>query len=176
MRTHRTIEQDEASPPAHDIDEFYAVNFQPLTIQLYAYTGDLGLAQEFVQEAFCRAIPRWPKLAAYDDPLAWVRRVAFNLANSRWRRVRSALAFARTQREEHVPGPGPDRVVLARALSKLPASHRRVVVLHHLADVPVAEIARMEHVAEGTVRVWLHRGRAALATELADLRKDPRHV
>ncbi|BCJ70968.1 RNA polymerase sigma24 factor [Catellatospora sp. IY07-71] len=176
MRTHRITEQDEASPPTHDIDEFYAVHFQQLTVQLYAYTGDLGLAQEFVQEAFCRAIPRWSKLAAYDDPLAWIRRVAFNLANSRWRRVRSALAFARTQREEHMPGPGPDRVVLARALSKLPASHRRVVVLHHLADVPVAEIARIENVAEGTVRVWLHRGRAALATELADLRKDHRHV
>ncbi len=179
MRTHRTSELDEASPPTaawHDIDEFYAVNFQPLTVQLYAYTGDLGLAQEFVQEAFCRAIPRWSKLATYDDPLAWIRRVAFNLANSRWRRVRSALAFARTQREEHMPGPGPDRIVLAGALAKLPANHRRVVVLHHLADVPVAEIARTEHVAEGTVRVWLHRGRAALATELADLRKDHRHV
>jgi RNA polymerase sigma-70 factor, ECF subfamily len=162
--------------PANDIEELYSAHFHALTIQLYAYTGDLGVAQELVQEAFCRALPRWEKLAAYDDPLAWVRRVAYNLANSRWRRARTALAFARRQREEHVPGPRPDRVALVAALAKLPANHRRAVVLHHVADLPIAEIARSEGVPESTVRVWLHRGRTALATHLADVRTEERDV
>lgn len=59
-------------------------------------------------------------------------------------------------------------MVLAAALARLPANHRRVVVLHHLADLAVSEIASAEGVPEGTVRVWLHRGRTALASELAD--------
>jgi RNA polymerase sigma-70 factor, ECF subfamily len=171
----------EEGPPGGDdppsgIEELYTAHFHGLTIQLYAYTGDLGVAQELVQEAFCRALPRWSKLAAYDDPLGWIRRVAYNLANSRWRRARAARTFARGLREEPVPGPRPDRVVLVAALAKLPANHRRVVVLHHIADLPVAEIARAEAVPESTVRVWLHRGRSALASQLAEARGEERDV
>ena len=46
-------------PPTEvDFDGFYAAHFQSLTIQLYAYTGDLPTAQDMVQEAFCRALAR----------------------------------------------------------------------------------------------------------------------
>jgi RNA polymerase sigma-70 factor, ECF subfamily len=62
-------------------------------------------------------------------------------------------------------------------VAKLPDRHRRAVVMHHLGDVPVAEIAGLEGVPEGTVRVWLHRGRAALAAELAEAWEEGgRHV
>jgi RNA polymerase sigma-70 factor, ECF subfamily len=42
------------------------------------------------------------------------------------------------------------------------------VVLHYLADVPVAEIAAEEGVPVGTVKTWLHRGRTALAGLLGE--------
>jgi RNA polymerase sigma-70 factor (ECF subfamily) len=149
-------------------DEFYAALFQRLSLQLYAYTGDVAQAQDVVQEAFCRALPRWNRIAAYDDPLSWIRKVAWNLATSRFRRLRVAQAHARRQREEHVEGPGPDRVALTRALATLPEKQRRAVVLFHLADLSITEIAEQEGVAEGTVKSWLHRGRAALAVQLTD--------
>lgn len=150
-----------------DFDGFYHAHHRSLTLQLAAYCGDLSQAQDLVQEAFCRAFARWSRVSRYDDPLAWVRRVAWNLATSRWRRLRTAQSWLRRQREEHVPGPGPDRVVLSHALARLPASHRRAVVLHYLADLSVNQIAEQEGVPEGTVKSWLHRGRAALATQLA---------
>lgn len=159
-----------------DIDEFYAAHFHNLTIQLFAYTGDFGVAQELVQEAFCRAIPRWQKIVTYDDPLAWLRRVAYNLAISRWRRAKTAFTFLHKQRLEHHEGPTPDRVMLVEALKKLPVKYRRVIVLHHLGDVPIAEISRSEGVPETTVRVWLHRGRASLAAQLADTHLEQRNV
>ncbi len=155
-----------------DLEAFYAAHFASLVVQLYAYTGDLGAAHELVQEAVCRAIPRWATISRYDDPLAWVRRVAFNLAKSRWRRLRTAAAYQRAHREEVVPEPSPDRVALVAALAKLPATHRRVVVLHYLADLSVAAIAAAEEVPEGTVRVWLHRGRTALAGHLSELSEE----
>jgi RNA polymerase sigma-70 factor (ECF subfamily) len=146
----------------------YAAHYGDLTVQLYAYFGDRQEAQDVVQEAFCRAYSRWKAVSRYDDPVAWIRRVAWNLAVSRWRRTRTALNFLRKQRrdEAQLDGPGPDRVALIAALATLPDTHRRAMVLRYLADLTIAEIAEREGVAEGTVKSWLHRGRAALAAKL----------
>lgn len=92
--------------------------------------------------------------------------MAWNLATSRWRRLRTAQAWLHRQREEYVPGPGPDRVALTAALAELPPHQRRAVVLHYLADLSVAQIAAQEDVPEGTVKSWLYRGRTALAAKL----------
>lgn len=154
--------------PEADFDQLYHAHFRSLTVQLTAYCGDLTQAQDLVQEAFCRAFARWSTVSRYDDPVAWVRRVAWNLASSRWRRLRTAQLFLRRQREEHVPGPNPDRVALHAALALLPPNQRRAVVLHYLADLSVSQIAEQEAVPEGTVKSWLHRGRAALATQLTN--------
>jgi RNA polymerase sigma-70 factor (ECF subfamily) len=159
-----------------DFAEFYAAHVQALTVQVYAYVGDMDQAQDLAHEAFVRALPRWASIAGYDDPMAWLRRVAWNLAASRWRRLRTANAYLRRQRPEHVDPPSPDRVALAAALARLPEQQRRIVILHYLADLPVADIARQEGIAEGTVKSRLHRGRAALAERLAGTREDNRHA
>lgn len=149
-----------------DFDDFYAANYARLTLQLYAYLGDQHEAQDLVQEAFCRAYSQWRTVGDYEEPLAWVRRVAWNLATSRFRRQRTARNFLRKQREEHIEGPSPDRVALTRALAQIPEHHRRAVVLYYLGQLSVAEIALQEGVAEGTVKSWLSRGRTALGVEL----------
>ncbi|WP_432839385.1 RNA polymerase sigma factor [Dactylosporangium sp. CA-092794] len=146
--------------------EFYGAHFQRIAVQLYAYLGDHAEAQDLAQEAFCRALEQWARVARYDDPVAWVRRVAWNLATSRLRRLQTVVRFLARQREQHVDGPTPDRVALVAALAGLPAAQRRALVLHHLGDLGVAEIAEQEGVAEGTVRSWLTRGRARLAARL----------
>ncbi|MCW6005063.1 SigE family RNA polymerase sigma factor [Micromonospora sp. CPCC 205371] len=151
-----------------DFADFYAATFRVLTIQLYAYTGDLSEAQDVVQEAFSRRPPRRGKLAGYAAPAAWVRRVAWNPPTSGGRRARRLLELTRHQRPEPVAGPSPDRIALMEALSTLPPRHRQAVVLHYLSDLPVNEIADITGVAEGTVKSWLHRARAALATRMAD--------
>ena len=149
-------------------DEIYAAHYGDLTVQLYAYFGDRQEAQDVVQEAFCRAYARWRTMSRYDDPVAWVRRVAWNLALSRWRRKRTARTFLRRPRpgEPHVDGPEPERVALIAALAGLPDNQRRAIVLRYLADLPVAEIADREGVPEGTVRSWLHRARQTLTNRL----------
>ena len=151
-----------------DFDQLYAAHFGNLAVQLYLYFGDLQEAHDVVQEAFCRAYARWGTVSGYEDPVGWVRRVAWNLAVSRWRRTRSALRFVRRQArvEPPVEGPSPERVAVMAALAELPERQRRVVVLRYIGDLTVPEIAEREGVAEGTVKSWLHRARAHLAALL----------
>jgi RNA polymerase sigma-70 factor (ECF subfamily) len=99
---------DATTAAVDGFDEFYAANFNRLVVGLYAYTGDMALAQDLAQESFCRTLQRWSKVSRYDDPVAWVRRVAWNLTKSRWRRNQVAQAHLRTQREMHVAPPSPD--------------------------------------------------------------------
>lgn len=151
-----------------DFDDCYANRFRPIAAQLAVYLGSVEEAQEVTQEAFVRAWTRWQRVSRYDDPAAWVRRVAWNLATSRIRRMRTALRHRQSQRVEPVDGPDPDRVALEAALATLPADQRRAVILHYLADLPVAEIADLCRVREGAVRTWLYRARLALARHLTE--------
>lgn len=154
---------------AADFAALYQSRFADLAGQLYAFTGDASETHDLVQEAFIRAWQRWSTVGRYDDPVAWVRRVAWNLAMSRYRRLRLAVRVARRDRlDQFVAAIGPDRVALVAALRKLPEAHRRALVLHYLADMSVADIAAETRVAVGTVKSWLHRGRAELATHLSE--------
>src|SRR5262249_45667987 len=71
-----------------DFDQFYSSSAARLIRHGYALTGDLAEAQDIAQEAFARAWQRWSVVRDCDSPEAWVRRVATNLAASRWRRIR----------------------------------------------------------------------------------------
>ena len=62
------------------------------------------------------------------------------------------------------------------ALRQLPAAQREAIALHHLADLPVAEVALTLGVPEGTVKARLARGRAALAALLTEPSKEDDHV
>ncbi|MFJ9029339.1 SigE family RNA polymerase sigma factor [Streptomyces sp. NPDC102274] len=168
------------NPPGRDADErefdaFYTASVGRLIGQLYAMTGDLAESQDVVQEAFARAWERRAELDLDGAPEAWVRTVAWRLAVSRWRRVRSALALARRQGPAPaVPPPEPHHVLLVEALRRIPEAQRRAVVLHHLCDLSVEQVAAETGCPVGTVKAHLSRGRAALARLLADTDLDPR--
>ena len=137
--------------------------------QIYAICGNAAEAQDCVQEAFVRAWDKRRSLNADHAPEAWVRTVAYRLAVSRWRRTRRALGPPdRAHRTCTPPEPDITRVALARALQQLPAAQRRAIVLYHLCDLPVSEVAAELGVPVGTVKARLSRGRAALATLLTD--------
>ncbi len=151
-----------------EFEEFYAASFTPLCAQLFAHTGQLVEAQDVVQEAFIRAYARWSNLRTYDDPVAWVRKVAWNLAISRWRRLRRHVPW-HADAEGQVPPLSTDHLALRAALAELPQRQRQAVVLHYLADLPISEVARITGAAEGTVKSWLHRARTTLAATLTDV-------
>jgi RNA polymerase sigma factor (sigma-70 family) len=104
-----------------------------------------------------------------EGPEAWVRRVALNLAAERARRLRrQTRALLRLGPPPQVPAASAEALALLEALRTLPMRQRQAIVLHHLVDLPVQEVARMLGVRPGTVKSLLARGRRALANRLSD--------
>lgn len=153
-----------------EFDDFYTASYARLTAQVHAMIGNRDEAEECVQEAFVRAWQHRRKLEQADHPEAWVRTTAYRLAVSRWRRVvrgrRPAdRAYARPT---HAAPLSESHVALVTALKQLPEAQRQALVLHHLADLSVADVAHELGVPEGTIKARLSRGRTALAALLDD--------
>jgi len=151
-----------------EFDDFYVTGFARLTGQIYAMIGDREEAEECVQEAFIRAWANRRQLELANHPEAWVRTTAYRLAVSRWRRLKLGRRPADRAVSPAVSAPPPDenRVALVRALNELPDAQRRALVLHHICDLPVQQIAEETGVPAGTVKARLSRGRVALAALL----------
>jgi RNA polymerase sigma-70 factor (ECF subfamily) len=155
-------------------EDFYRVTIGRLIGVLFPVTGDLHEAEEIAQEAYARASTRWARLRDYDAPEAWVRRVAMNLATDRGRRLqRQARALLRAGPPPAVPPASAEAVALAEALRTLPIHHRQAIVLHHLLDLPVDEVAAILGTRAGTVKSWLARGRRTLAARLGEPEEVP---
>ncbi len=109
---------------------------------------------------------RWDQGSGMDDPAGWVRRVAHNLAVSRFRRARR-LVLGTGRVDGTIEFDQSGRAVLD-ALAELPRREREALVLKHLVGLSVAEIAAELKVPEGTVKSWLSRGRTHLSAVLAE--------
>ena len=154
---------------AQEFDAFYTASYSRVVAQMYAMIGDHDESRDCVQEAFVRAWSHRGQLDKTHAPEAWVRTTAYRLAVSRWRRARKALLPTdRAHAPAAPPEPDVTRVALARALQQLPADQRRAIVLHHLCDLSVTDVARETGAPTGTVKARLSRGRASLAGLLAE--------
>lgn len=164
-------------PGAEGIDALYAASYRRLVVQMYAICGDLTDAEDAVQEAFVTAIRKHRTLRSVDNPEAWIRTVALRRLHRGWRHL---AVVRRHQALDRAPEPtvevGPEHVALVEALALLDPGQREVVVLHHLADLPVADIAEQLCVPVGTVKSRLGRGRQRLGELLAESeREEPSH-
>lgn len=153
------------------VQEVYATSYRRLVGQLTGVTGDPVEAEDAVMEAFARAVNSPRSFLAADNPEAWLRTVAVNVTRTRWRRSRFFRDVSRQlapAESSYVDLPE-DRLALLAALRQLPAAQREAIALHHLADLPVQEVADTLGAPVGTVKARLARGRAALAVLLTEL-------
>jgi RNA polymerase sigma-70 factor (sigma-E family) len=151
--------------------EIYEASAARLVAQLYGLTGDFAEAQDAVQEAFARALARPGRLRGVDNPEAWLRTVAMNIARSRHRRRAVFDRLVRSGRLDPTaaaPSISADRVALVAALQRLPRKVREAVVLYYIADLPVAEVAAVLGCSTEAVKTRLARGRRALAEQMRD--------
>jgi RNA polymerase sigma-70 factor (ECF subfamily) len=162
-----TVRSTERSDVQPGLERFYVAAYPRLVAFLRPLVGSATEAEDVAQEAFVRLLPRWSSVEQYQDPEAWLRSVAFKIAVSRWRRLRTASRhLVRHRPELTAPAPDEDALLVEAALRSLSLEHRQVLVLHHGLGLSVDEIARELGVPAGTVKSRLSRARSAAAMEV----------
>lgn len=158
-----------------DFESFYAAEYGRVLAVTAAVAADMSLAEDIAQQAFVVAYRRWSHIRHYDRPGAFVRRVALNLAASRFRRKLRELTVL--ERLFHFD-PGmtvgePTPTAFWETISTLPARQRQVLALRYVEDYSIEEIAAVLHIAAGSVKAHLHAARHNVARQLNIEPEDP---
>lgn len=143
---------------------------RPVWGYLRRVTGDASIADDLLQDTFCRLLTAGPAETDADAIRGWLFRVASNLAMDHFRRQGRAPRALDEVAEPQV-STTPRDVLAARTmhdtLARLEPRERAILWLAYVEDVPHREIATAVGVREGSVRVLLFRAKQKLAGLLA---------
>ena len=145
----------------------------------YSILANEADARDATQEAFMSAWRQLPRLREQSSFDGWLNRIVANAARmSRRHRVRlREVQVNRTGDDGPTGDPEPERAdpaagraidqvastdAIGRAFDRLREHHRLILVLHHVEERPLAEIARTLGIAVGTAKWRLHEARRAL--------------
>jgi RNA polymerase sigma-70 factor (ECF subfamily) len=115
------------------------------------------------QETFLRAYRALARGERWDNPRAWLYRVASRLATDDYRR-RRLLRWLPLRNGQPDPQPGlgevaAEKLTVQAALAALPSRYRVPLVLYVYEERPVAEIAEMLGLSVNAVKMRLSRAR-----------------
>ena len=150
---------------------------------VFAFLWRMGLRraviEELAQETFVRA---WSHLGDFDPSRAafstWLFAISRNLALNEINRAGHRLEVAANDDFDAASGDDSPPEALARkrnhlrlhaALGRLGAAQRSVLALCYLNELSLAEVAVIEGISAGAVKVRLHRARQALRLILENL-------
>ncbi|MEV4008418.1 RNA polymerase sigma factor [Actinomadura sp. NPDC049753] len=169
-----------AAALARDLDEGFAVLYEAYRGAVFSTAlrlcGRWAEAEDLSAEAFLRA---YRALAGYEPervaglrPRAWLLTILTNVWRNSLRTAARRPAPGPIEDAPDPPDPGEgveDAAArhetgreLAGLLARLPHQQRAAVVLRHVTDLPVAEIAAVLDLPEGTVKSHISRGLARL--------------
>ncbi|HEU5349456.1 MAG TPA: sigma-70 family RNA polymerase sigma factor [Ktedonobacterales bacterium] len=133
---------------------------------LWRLTGDEQTAYDLCQETFLRAWQQFGKIRHYEQPGAWLFRVATNLALNAIERRSHASERVVPLREDHHPSVEDASGRIARfdqihqTLLRLSARERIALVLREVEGFSSGEIAQALDISANSVRMLLSRARA----------------
>jgi RNA polymerase sigma-70 factor (sigma-E family) len=161
-----------------DIALLYRQHHADLVRLALLLVGDRGCAEDVVQDVFTRLCARG-RMVAQDSTLAYVRTAVVNGCRSvlRHRALTRRIAVTRAapwrdtqESAEHTAMLAEDRRLVLAALAALPRRRREVLVLRFYLGLPVAEVAAMLGISQGSVKSATARGLDALARQLGEQR------
>jgi RNA polymerase sigma-70 factor (ECF subfamily) len=137
-------------------------------------------ARELCQDVFLRVHDRLHQYRFESSLATWIGRVAFSVATRHLQKKRLPLVSMEADDGEvgviDQIGDGFDLEAacmdselmryLVQAIDRLPPLQRMLVTLYHLDELPIAEIARIADLPEGTVKNYLFRARHRLRQQL----------
>jgi RNA polymerase sigma-70 factor, ECF subfamily len=148
---------------------FYDGNYPSVCRALSLALRDPQLAEEAAQEAFTRAYVYWRRVGRMERPAGWVYVVAIRIAFKRRRpEVTDTSAAVAPDFVEGLV----ERETLRVAIGQLPERQRIAIVLHYLADLPLADVASAMGCAIGTVKSTLHAARTRLEVDVEEVQRD----
>jgi RNA polymerase sigma-70 factor (ECF subfamily) len=138
---------------------------EPICSYLARLTGDLGRAQDLTQETFLRAYKALSKGECWENPRAWLYRVASRLATDDYRRRKLLqwlplrTADASVNRGESIEAVTIERMAVQAALQTLPPKYRVPLVLYVYEEWSVAQVAETMGLSVSAVKMRLSRAR-----------------
>lgn len=164
---------NDASAAGPTFAAFFSAHRNGLVRALAMTLGDASLAAEAIDEGMTRAVQRWSKVSTYAKPEAWVYRVAYNWATSRFRRLKRDRDYApRIARPEATVDAEFDPTI-EEALATLSDDHRAVLVLRFFYDWDVQATADALEISPGTVKSRTSRALDLMAARLAAMDDEP---
>ena len=157
--------------PAVEIERVFREQYGRAVAVLTRLLGDIGAAEEAVQDAFLTAVQRWPSEGVPPSPSGWIVTTARNRAIDRLRRevtradryAQAALLHADAEPVEE--GPVPDdrlRMVFTCCHPALAVPAQVALTLRLLGGLTTAEIATAFLVPEPTMAQRLVRAKAKI--------------
>ena len=133
---------------------------------LWRLTGDAQSARDLTQETFLRAWRHFEQARDYERPLAWLLRIATNLAITSHQREFSRRSVSTDTLDwEDAPARSDpmrglaERDLVQRTLLDLPANQRAALVLREVYGFSCEEIGSMLGLSRDAVKMALFRGR-----------------
>jgi len=149
----------------------YDTEYRPLVRMSAVLLGDVGAAEEVVQDSFIAVHAAWRRLRDTEKAVPYLRRSVLSRSRSLLRH-RIVAGPPRPAREPDRPGaePGavtqPERSAVVAALRRLPARQREALVLELYLELPEEEVAAAMKISRGAVQSHTARGKAALRAAL----------
>ncbi len=153
-----------------DFEAFFAHHEGEVVGYLWRMTGDEQSARDLTQETFLRAWQRFEQVRKYDQPKAWLFRVATHLALNHLRDlVTGAKARQAWSQSERATQSDPAmRIVnqdaVLRTLLTLSPRDRATLVLHSVYGLNCAELAQSLGISRTAAKVALWRARERFRT------------
>lgn len=158
------------SGPETDFEEFVTARSAALLRTAYLLTGSHQDAEDLVQTALIKAVPRWGRVREHEP---YVRRILVHESVSRWRRRRWRETSTESLPELGNVGVDVDtRLVLAQALGRLSPRQRAVIVLRYFDDLTETQTADLLRISVGTVKSQARDALARLRALVPDLDAD----
>jgi RNA polymerase sigma-70 factor (sigma-E family) len=135
-----------------DFEAFVAARRDALLRTAYLLTGDHHDAEDLVQSALIKVVPKWGRIK--DRPEPYVRRVLARESVSRWRgrRWREVATDVVPEAMHHPSADSADRIALLEDLRRLSPRQRAVLVLRYFDDLTEADTAAALGISVGTVK------------------------
>ncbi len=140
---------------------------------LYRMLNERNEAEDLVQETFLRV---YKHRQDYDFTYClstWIYTIALNLAKNELRRKKKFKFFSifdmqekGVELEDGKPGPQSLKMVLDKAIAKLPDKYKTAFVLRDIDQMSYEEVAQVLEVPLGTVKSRVNRARAILKDQL----------